>query len=220
MCRTAVLVASAMLTLTGVARAHVPYLESDSDYSADKPFVVENVENSKSLNASLDSPQDYDVYSITLTEPARIFTTTNIPYCPQYADFTVTYALTGPGLPDPGVELPVELPPGYGAVVIRDTVDNVEDRPVFFEPYGGRLTWEGPEFAIDAAPPGEYRMIVWNENGRMGDYIAVIGQLEVFGPAEIAQTRKIAPLLKNGGNLMVDCNPQADATDGPATVRR
>ena len=124
----------------------------------------------------------------------------------------MTYALVGPGLPavEAGI-LPIDVPDGHGAVLVRNRVTSVEDRPVFFEPYGGRLMWEGPEYLLDNAPPGEYQMVVWNEDGELGDYIAVIGQLEIFGPEEIAQTMRTAPLLKNGKNLMVDCNPQASS---------
>ncbi len=192
------------------AIGHVPYLEQD-DYTSERPFVVEDVENSKSLHADIAAPDDYDVFSITIDEPKRIYTTTNIPHCQQYETYSVTYALVGPGLPSIDADaLPVALPEGHGGVIVRNPITSVEDRPVFFEPFGGRLMWEGPEYLIDEAAPGEYQMIVWNEDGIVGDYIAVIGQLEIFGPEEIAQVKRVAPLLKNGQNLHVDCNPQVD----------
>ncbi len=198
------------LSLGMPAIAHVPYLEQ-MDYTSDQPFIVEDVENSKSLHADIAGPDDYDVYRITIDAPKRIYTTTNIPHCEQYETYSVTYALVGPGLPEIDADaLPVELPAGHGGVIVRNPIASVEDRPVFFEPFGGRLMWEGPEYMIDEAPPGEYQMIVWNEDGVPGDYIAVIGQLEIFGPAEIAQVKRVSPLLKNGKNLHVDCNPQAD----------
>ncbi len=75
--------------------------------------------------------------------------------------------------------------------------------------------WEGPDYAINDAPPGNYLMIVWNENGELGDYIAVVGEAEIFGPEEIAQVRKVSPLLKRGKNLRVECDPSADANGGP-----
>jgi hypothetical protein len=200
-------IALALSLPAGAALAHVPYLEQD-DYSDAAPFVVEDVTNSKSIHAALDEVVDYDVFSITIDEPTRIYTTTNIPYCPQYESFAVTYALVGPGLPAPAEALPIELPAGYGAVIVRDSFDSTDDRPLFFEPFGGRMMWEGPVYAIDDAPPGTYRMIVWHDKGELGDYIAVIGEAERFGPKEIAQVRKVSPLLKAGQNLRVDCNPQ------------
>jgi hypothetical protein len=192
------------------ALAHVPYLEKQ-DWSPSAPFIVEDVTNSKSVHSQLAEPGDVDIFSISIAEPTRIYATTNIPYCPQYRAFAVTFALTGPGLPAPDADLPIDLPDGHGAVIVRNVVDDPDSRPVFFDPYGGRLTWEGPGYAIDDAPPGEYRMVVWNDAGELGDYIAVIGEAEIFGPQEIAQVQRTSPLLKNGKNLRVDCNPQADA---------
>ena len=210
-----IVAATVALCLSAPLYAHVPYVEK-ADYSSEAPFVVEDVENSKSLHAALEKPGDVDIVSITIEESARIFTSTNIPFCPQYESFSVTYALTGPGLPAPETDLPVSLPEGHGAVVVRNEFDTVDDRPVFFEPFGGRLMWEGPDFAIDDAAPGEYQMIIWNESGAVGNYIAVVGQKEIFGPSEIAQAQRVSPLLRDGQNLMVECNPQAEAQEDPA----
>lgn len=211
--RISLVLLAAGATVSAAALAHVPFLEQD-DYTAEAPFVVLDVPNSKSLHASIDTPDDVDVFRIAIDEPMRIYTTTNIPFCAQYETYAVTYALTGPGLPQPEVDLPIELPDGHGAVVVRNVVNSVDERPVFFEPYGGRLMWEGPDYAIDDAPPGEYQMIVWNEDGELGNYIAVVGEAEIFGPEEIAQVRRVSPLLKRGQNLRVDCDPSADANGG------
>lgn len=204
------LAALSIVSFSSSLWAHVPYLEKN-DYTASAPFIVEDVENSKSIHGALVEGDDIDIVSITIDEPARIYTSTNIPFCPQYESFSVTYALTGPGLPAPETDLPIALPAGHGAVVVRTEFESVEDRPVFFEPFGGRLMWEGPDFAIDQAAPGEYQMIIWNESGISGNYIAVVGQKEIFGPAEIAQARRVSPQLRDGKNLLVECNPQADA---------
>jgi hypothetical protein len=204
------LIAAGILSLSSSLWAHVPYIEK-TDYTSSTPFVLEDVENSKSIHGALMESDDVDIVSITIEEPARIYTSTNIPFCPQYESFAVTYALTGPGLPAPESNLPVTLPDGHGAIVVRTEFESVDDRPVFYEPFGGRLMWEGPDFAIDQAPAGEYRMIIWNESGASGNYIAVVGQKEIFGPAEIAQARRVSPQLRNGKNLLVECNPQADA---------
>ncbi len=44
-----------------------------------------------------------------------------VPFCPRYEKFGVTYALSGPGLPVPAIPLPVALPKGHVAVVVRYT---------------------------------------------------------------------------------------------------
>lgn len=199
--------ASAALALAAAtAYAHVPFLE-EADYTPEKPYVVHDVENSKSIHAQIGAPGDVDVYRIDLERPARIFTQTDIPGCPQYAGFAVTYALAGPGLPAPAIPLPVALPAGHGAIVVRE--DAIAARESWVEPFSGRRMWLGEALAIDDAPPGTWRMIVWNEQGQTGDYIAVIGEAEIFNAPEIRQVAATSPKLKNGRNLMVDCDPTA-----------
>jgi hypothetical protein len=195
------------------AGAHVPFVE-EQDYSRDQPYVVEDVTNSKAISAALASADDVDFYRITINEPTRLFVTSNVPFCSQYREFGVSMALAGPGLPAPAARLPVALKEGHGAIVIRDIVTEPDQRPVFFEPFSGRQSWEGPEYALDEASPGTYEIIVWNEQGRTGDYMAVIGEAERFGPAEIRQVRAASPKLTGGRNLMVDCDPTG-APDDP-----
>lgn len=186
------------------AAAHVPFLE-EGDYTAERPYVVHDVTNSKSIHARIGKSGDVDFYRIDLDQPARIYTQTDIPGCPQYQKFSVTYALTGPGLPAPQSPLPVALPEGHGAVVVRE--DSIDSRESWVEPFSGRKMWLGDTFALDGAPPGTYQMIVWNEDGDTGDYIAVIGEAEIFNAPEIRQVMATSPKLRNGANLMVTCDP-------------
>jgi hypothetical protein len=193
------------------ASAHVPFLE-ETDYTPERPYVVHDVTHSKSIHAQIGAPGDVDVYRIDVDRPLRIFTKTDVPWCPQYERFGVTYALAGPGLPPPSVPLPIALPAGYGAVVVRDIA--AEGRETWDEPNSGRRIWLGADYALDDAPPGTYEMIVWNERGETGDYIAVIGEAEVFNDPEIRQVMATSPKLRNGANLMVTCDPTVVTSAG------
>lgn len=199
--------------MAAAATAHVPFLE-EADYSLERPYVVHDVDNSKSIHARIGVPGDVDVYQIDLARPARIYTQTNVPWCSQYAGFRVTYALAGPGLPPPAVPLPVTLPAGHGAIVVRDEPRG--ERPTWDEPFSGRRMWVGPDYAVDQAPPGTWRMIVWNERGETGDYIAVIGEAEIFNAPELAQVAATSPKLRRGANLMVKCDPTVAVPPQPA----
>jgi hypothetical protein len=194
-----------LLIFSGYASAHVPFIETD-DFTLLDPFIVEDVPNSKAIYAYLENAEDYDVYYFELTEPTRIFASTTITLCPEYADFAVTFALTGPGLPEPDFDLPVRLRPGHGAVIVRDTFDSAETREWFYEPYGGRYYFRAPDYIIDDAMPGQYQMIVWNESGLVGDYTAVIGEGEYWGPAERAQAGKVSKFLGEREDIHVPCN--------------
>lgn len=195
---------AALLLAPLTALAHVPFLE-EADYTPERPYVVKDITNSKSIHARIGTPGDVDIYVMDVTAPLRIFTQTDIPWCPQYEDFGVSYALTGPGLPPPAIPLPVELPPGHGAVVVRDNV--AAGRRTWDEPFSGRRMWVGDSFALDDAPPGRYQMVVWNERDQTGDYIAVIGEDEIFNAPELRQVAATSPKLRDGADLMVDCNP-------------
>jgi hypothetical protein len=197
-----VLAGLALALATSHAFGHVPFLE-EADYSEAKPYVVHDVTNSKSIHAQIAKPGDVDVYRIDVAQPTRIFTKTSVPFCPQYEGFAVTYALAGPGLPRPATPLPLPLPAGHGAIVVRTPVE----RESWVEPISGRKSWFGAEYALDEAPAGTYEMIVWNEKGETGDYIAVIGEAEIFNAPERRQVAETSPKLRNGRNLMVDCDP-------------
>jgi hypothetical protein len=192
--------------LAAGARAHVPYLE-ERDYTPEAPYAVRDVENSKAIYARIGQPGDVDVYRMDLAQPTRIFVKTEVPWCPEYETFGVTFALAGPGLPVPSIALPVALPAGWGAVVVRYAAG--APRRTWTEPFSGMKLWRGGEYTLDAAPAGRYEMIVWNEAGRTGDYIAVIGKAENFGGEAMRQVGATMPKLERGAHLMVPCDPTA-----------
>jgi hypothetical protein len=197
-----------LLMASGSVSAHVPFVETD-DFTVLDPFIVEDVPNSKAIYAYLESAEDVDVYYFELTEPTRIFASTTITLCPEYTEYSVTFAVIGPGLPEPDFDLPVRLRPGHGAVIVRDPIESAETREWFYEPYGGRYYFRAPDFILDDAMPGEYQIVVWNESGTVGDYTAVIGEGEYWGPAERAQAGKLMGFLDERKDMHVPCNVEA-----------
>lgn len=204
---TSMAVSTGLLSPT-LSLAHVPYIET-TDLTVTEPFIVTDVPNSKAVFSYLESADDFDVYYFELTEPTRIFASTTIPLCPEYTEFSVTFAVTGPGLPQPDFALPVRLKNGHGAVIVRDPVESADSRDWFYEPYGGRYYFRAPDFILDDAMPGEYQMIVWHEQGVVGDYLAVIGEGEYWGPEQRAQAAKVSAALDAREDLHVQCNEAA-----------
>lgn len=200
------------LLIGGTTWGHVPYLE-DADFSGEAPFRVKNIPQSKAMYAWLSGPSDVDHYAMQVDEPTRIYMHTNIPYCKEYADFTVTYALTGPGLPAPDANMPVTLPAGHGAIIVRDQSSKDDDRPVMYEPFSGRMYWEGPVFDIEVDAPGDYQMVVWHEGGASGDYVAVIGKKEIFGPTDIWRALTKTPGIRAGKELHTSCTVDESESD-------
>ena len=194
-----------VFTLAGApAAAHVPFLE-EADYTAAKPFVVEDVAQSKALYGWLGTSGDVDFYSIRVNEPVRIYTRSLVPMCAELQKFLVTYALVGPGLPKPVKPLPFDLPPGDGAIVLQDGQSDVKTRPTMHENFSGRDYFEGPEFEYTATVPGEYRMVVWNEAGAIGDYVAVIGRAEKFGAADMWRAARGTVTLRRAREMHGAC---------------
>lgn len=204
----------AALALTGAATAavaHVPYIETE-DYDATRPFTVENVSQSKAIYGWLDAASDHDVFVLEVPEATRIYTHSLVPYCQEYRDFSVTYALIGPGLPAVTEPLPVELPAGAGAVIVRETLSAESERPVTYEPFSARSYFQGPEFAVDAAAAGQYQLVVWNEAGRIGDYVAVVGEAEQFSAMDIVRATRHTITLRRQAELHTTCTTPPEGT--------
>lgn len=189
--------------------AHVPYIEK-TDFSADTPFRVKNIPQSKAMYSWLEAPGDVDHYVMQVDEPTRIYVNTIVPHCQEYKDFAISYALIGPGLPAPVEALPVELRDGDGAVVVREQISQQGPRPILYENITNRVYFEGPTYDIWAESPGQYELIVWHENGRIGDYVAVIGKKEIFGPMDIVRALANTFKIRASKELRGPCSEVQD----------
>ncbi len=175
-----------LLFVFAPAVAHVPYFEA-TDLSADKPFVVRDIEQSKAVYAHLESPDDLDSYLLLVRKPVHVYVKVIIPYCKSYSDFRPSFALIGPGLPAPDSALPVDLPEGHGAIIRHDPPSGA-NRPSMFEFFSDQFYFEGPVLNLNVEQPGDYRVVYWNPQGETGDYVAIIGRREDFSPDDWVQS--------------------------------
>ena len=189
--------------------AHVPYFE-DKDLSADAPFLIENIEQSKAIYAHLDSEQDIDVLLLVVREPVRIYAKTIIPYCREYRDFRPSFALTGPALPEAGDDFPSAPEPQHGGLLRRDLAVGAT-RPSMYEFFSDQFYFEGPILDINVTEPGNYRLWFWDETGAVGDYVAIVGKREEFSVEDIRRSFWNTPEIRRRGYLHVDCEePEQD----------
>ncbi len=205
--RLIVIGASTLLT-AGTALAHVPYLET-TDFTWEKPFRVRgSIAQSIAVYAWLEvadgATEDIDVYQFTLRRPTKVFVETLVPVCPAYAEFRPSFAIVGPGLDVPNEALPFELPEGYGAIVIPN-YDQGQERPTFYEPFGNKSYYDGPEFEQVLSTPGTYYVVVWDPAGIGGDYVAVLGDKEIWWPWDIIRALIQTPKIRRGLELHTDC---------------
>lgn len=170
------------LALAVPAVAHVPYFE-ETDLSADSPFVITDIEQSKAVYAYLETAEDQDTYLLLVREPVRIYVKIIIPYCKRYEGFRPSFALIGPGLPAPDEALPFDIPEGHGAIVKHDTPEGA-NRPSMYEFFSDQFYYEGPVLDIDVAQTGDYRVVYWQPDSSSGDYVAIVGRREDFSPED------------------------------------
>jgi catechol 2,3-dioxygenase-like lactoylglutathione lyase family enzyme len=186
-----------------LAHAHVPYIEG-KDYPEGPDFVIHDVEQSKAFYAYLDA-DDADGFEILLDAPDRIYVSTLIPFCREYAYYDVNFALIGPGLPATHEELPVEIPAGQGAVVHIAGFKNWAERPFMYEMFSDRKYFEGRGYTQKPAQPGTYRFVVWHGRGEPGDYIAIIGRAEEFGPSDMQLAVINTPIIRRKEEMRSAC---------------
>jgi len=192
------------LLLASPGLAHVPFLEY-VDYSFDRPMEVpEPVAKSRAYYSWLETAEDVDVYAIEITGPSRIYAQALVPVCRGYEDVLPWFAVAGPGLPPPEEDLPFELPPGYGAWVVKNEAPWTP-RKTFFEPFGNKWYFDGPLFDQEVEEPGRYYLYYWNPQGAPGDYVAVVGPEEIWEIPDILQAIVFTPMIRNGDELHLEC---------------
>lgn len=182
------------------AQAHVPYLERE-DYSAERPFVVQDPEQSIAVYAWLQKTNDVDIYRLDVTGTStRIVLELLVPVNLAYLKFLPTYALIGPGLPPPTEPLPFAVPSGQGVLVFDH---ESEKRPLEFEPFGGKWYFIGPELDDTLPTAGTWRIAVWNREGRRGDYTLAIGFAERFAGPDLVRALVNTKIIRENGELHV-----------------
>ncbi len=186
------------------ALAHVPYLEEE-DFSAEAPFQIQQpLEKSRAFYSWFETGEDIDVFTFQITEPTRLFAQAIVPVCQGYELVLPWFAVVGPGLPVPDVELPFELPPGYGATVIQNE-EPWTPRETLYEPFGDKWYFEGPAFDETVAATGTWYLYFWNPQGVVGDYTAIVGPLEIWNIRDILRAIIYTPLIRAGQELHIEC---------------
>ena len=194
--RTLWMVAAGLL-IAGSAWAHVPYLE-DEDFTVADPFRCPAAKQSIAVYAWLEDYGDVDYYTVTVKKTLTFFADVIVPAFDVYADFRPSFALIGPGLPSPTEPLPGKLARNWGAILLHD--EGIDPRPTFFEPFGNKSYYQGPQLELKLKP-GTYVLIYWDPRGETGDYVAAIGKYEIWWFKDILRAIFITPIIRAGGEL-------------------
>jgi hypothetical protein len=208
----------ASLLLAGPTFAHVPYVEG-LDFQDDATFTAQPpIEKSLALYSTFDSATDQDHVVFTLKEadfkdakavvdaagrPGRkVSFNTIVPACAPYASVLPSVALIGPQqdrLPHLGAdaELPFTIAADQGVYALSNAVQG----SVIKENITGTQYYEQKTGSLIVTVPGSYEIVVWEPEGRIADYVLVVGDEEIFGAADIMQSVKRIAYLRAGREL-------------------
>jgi hypothetical protein len=113
-------------------------------------------------------------------------------------------AVVGPGLPVPDIDLPFELPAGYGAWVVQNE-EPWTPRETSFEPFGDKWYFDGPVLDKVVSTPGIWYLYYWSPYDVAGDYVAVVGPYEIWAPSDILRAIIYTPMIRKGEELHIEC---------------
>jgi len=147
---------------------------------------------------------DVDVYRFKIDAPAEVYIESLVPVCAGYESFLPSFALVGPGLPASQEYVPFSIPAGYGAIVVANLKPG-EHRETFFEPFGGKSYYEGPVFRETVRTPGTYYVVFWDPYEVGGDYVAVLGNKEIWRIRDIIRALIYTPKIRKNVELHVPC---------------
>lgn len=185
-----------------VAMAHVPYIEF-RDYSVSRPLSLGDIAQSKAIYSWLQNDSDVDVYTFEITGPTRLFAEALVPVCPAYATLRPTFAVIGPGLPEPTQAIPFEIPDGYGAIVVEPGPP--ESWNEFYEPFGGKSYYDGPNFDQEISTTGQWYLVYWDPAGVGGDYVGAVGYEETFSFIDILRSLILTLFIRLDLELHTPC---------------
>lgn len=178
--RTSLFVALLGLLWAAPAQAHFPYL-SDGEYGApETAFEIEDIDVSMVLYhiVGCDALQLWLSFEAEAGHP--LIAQLAIPKLDRLADYRPSFAVIGPGLPQPEVDLPFEMPEeGLGAWVY-DTSDIAEPE-YFFEPFSQTESWILVKIEEEPlADAGRYYLVAWVPSRMTGKLWVTAGIEEDF----------------------------------------
>ena len=158
------------------AMAHLPVLDT-TDKTAQAPFVIEDAEHSKAIYAVLNGDADY--YKIEESEPFDFYvgiTQAKVDGCALDSSFSFDV-----------------LNADMAVIDSRSGADHTWWE--WFEEFGKKWYWVGPEIGKDFAstavyPAGTYYIRVTND-GSQGRYVLAVGDDERFGLGALISIRGV-----------------------------
>jgi len=197
------------------AWAHTPVEEKLDTTGFDDALIIEEPEVSHAIYGTLESSGDVDFIGIKIDRPEDVKVSIMVPKSQGYMDYFVEYAIVGPGLPDPSASLPVTLPEGWGAVTAEREM--TDDRGIFYEPVTMETFYrDTTELRTELDTAGEYFVVVWQGEGKVGDYLLSWDGSEKWGLREMVRSFDLLRDIDKSGwgqdreDLVAEIKPEKD----------
>ena len=153
--------------------SHQPVLNNESDMSKENPYLIEKPEISKAIYSSLKGKEHY--FKIHSNIPFNFYaglTIAKLDNCLNFDKFSFSIL-------DSQFQL------------IKDFNGEIFQWWEWYEPYGKKWYWVGPEYGKDFKSnivfnPGTYYIKVYNKTNN-GNYVLAVGDIEKFTPVVIAK---------------------------------
>ena len=168
---------------------HQPAINDQNTNSLSSAYVIEKPEVSKAIYGTLQGEPHY--YLIGSEKEFNFYAGITVPKideCPTFRKFSFNVIKMN----------------NSEEIIIEQIDGNSFEWWEWFEPYGKKWYWIGPEIgaefkSITIYEPGNYYIKVFNESNT-GNYVLATGDIEKFGPLVIAKLPLIMPKVNKFWN--------------------
>ena len=175
-CFIPLLLAIWLIGFVAPALAHQPFFE-DKEFTSDNPGHIKDPTISTAMYATLETPTNVDYYTFNGSFGQSILLSITIPQISGQENFAPTMALMGPGLPPGDLPKRVIEPQDFGSLILPSPANATP----FFEPFSRKSYWTRQEQYVKLPGNSSYLVAVWDDNGKAGRYVFVIGDREIPG---------------------------------------
>ena len=168
---------------------HQPVINDQNTNSLSSAYVIEKPEVSKAIYGTLQGEPHY--YLIGSEKEFNFYAGITVPKideCPTFRKFSFNVIKMN----------------NSEEIIIEQIDGNSFEWWEWFEPYGKKWYWIGPEIGAEFKSntiyePGNYYIKVFNESNK-GNYVLATGDIEKFGPLVIAKLPLIMPKVNEFWN--------------------
>lgn len=195
----------AVITTLGspAAWAHNPVVINGGPTNASNAHLIPDISISRVgyHNATTNAPEMW--YTFNANAGDTLYAQSGIPKIERYSTLRPVMVLLGPGLP--AVEVPFDVPEGYGGYIFpSEGLAPVE----FDEEFTGTKSWQFPEIKQTLPVTGKYYLVGYVPGDTGGKFWVAMGRSEVFGlldiialPVIIVKVRLFHEIFPVGGLL-------------------